>query len=486
MNYKIITEKIEDNASKHLLVNEIDETIAHLEEVLGEEYLEDVTPTHEGSFFIECSFTNYNDTDCKALLNSKGKIIKKGFLELIEVIPNKNYFIITTNSEVDEDYSVDDDYEAWGVIDSTGDYVVEPKFYKIAYLADFNLFLCDGKILYNPNEIEEIGYYDEKIETENLISFSVNSKMGLYSKRGILLEALYEDIRLTESNDIVILKKEMKVSIYHWKTKSRIEVPFDSIKPKMHSLNGMICFVALKEKKYGIINELGNTIVNFNFLAINEKSIINVVELVNGKEVFPTYFIAREYLSDNYCVYRYSDKSENKETQFNREQFGIKQISFLDFKVIELNSIKFFIGMHEKGIIQEIWCFKKVEKYYSKQLLTYKNHTLKGNYQICIFKLEDKFGIIDNSENHNYLLPFEFDSIEPITVEPIGVAGFLTYRQDSKLYQIWDANFKNYEYSNEREERIAPSQKSIISDERREIAIDAFKTLVINNFNMLT
>jgi hypothetical protein len=215
------------NDENYYVVNANGDIIRNLTEELGE-MLTDAT-IDSAYNYIEGQYDIYS-----CLFDDNGRLIKAGLTEIIKYIPQRDEFIVTVNEEGDSDVAQyrggGDDY--WGVIDSSGQYVVEPRYGgRIEYFADFDFYLCDNVIYLNGELVGELdASIDIDTEGHKIKLFKRASKFGLISIDGILLDARYDFISDVDTSSLLLLRMGYKLGIYDYEKKNTPEFIYDEIK----------------------------------------------------------------------------------------------------------------------------------------------------------------------------------------------------------------------------------------------------------------
>jgi hypothetical protein len=252
---------------QYFVVNADGDLIRNLSEELGEMLTDATLDTTYN--YIEGQYGIYT-----CLFDDDGHLIKAGLTEIIKYIPQRDEFIVTVNVEGDSDVAEyrggGDDY--WGVIDSSGQYVVEPRYDGgIKYFADFDFYLCDNFICLNG---EFIGELDAGIDIDTngskIKTFRSANKFGLISTDGILLDAHYDFIHEIDISSILLLGMGQKVGIYDYEKKNTPEIIYDEIKVINDTDE---CYLILtRDGKKAIYDYEKNRLTEFSFDRVSENN----------------------------------------------------------------------------------------------------------------------------------------------------------------------------------------------------------------------
>jgi hypothetical protein len=249
------------NDDEYFLANAKGDVIRNLSKELGE-MLTDATIDSTYNY-IQGEYDIYN-----CLFDDNGSLIKAGLTEIIDYIPQRDEFIVIVNeegdSEVVEYRRGGDNY--WGVIDSGGKYVVEPRYDdKIEYFDDFDFYLCDNDDIYYSDEI--IGKLDNSIDIDNngnkIKLFKSADKFGIISTDGILLTPQYDLIYDVDMSSVLLLTLGKKLGIYDYEKKNTPEFIYDEIKP-INDIDECYLILTRNEKK-AIYDYEKNRITEFLF-----------------------------------------------------------------------------------------------------------------------------------------------------------------------------------------------------------------------------
>lgn len=227
--------------------------------------------------FIQVSFTDYGGYEVICLLNSNKKIITKAMAEpVVEFIKTRNEFIVVLNAEAGyfEKTSAHEDGYMYAVIDSYGEYVIEPKFMRIEYNETHGIYICDERF-----------YIDNEEDS------------------GIIIED-YEDFMVVKHENKLRILNNGNISEIQLDTIDNINSPFDGIFQnsvlsesfKISSLNPREpitikdCLIASIDGKFGIINSQGEIVIDFMFVALENKSELtkktnNIYSIFAGKYI---------------------------------------------------------------------------------------------------------------------------------------------------------------------------------------------------------
>ncbi len=416
MNYKIVEiEDPETNIVTHHIQNIRNKTVSILEEELGEDSISEAYQIDAN--YIEARYTDYFSNEFSALFTPDGGLIKKGICELTYV-PETDEFIILTNTNGDEvcyEYTTDHEKDLYGIINSSGDYVLKPQWSLIEYNDVYGCYICNNNAYF---------LYDEYIG--NLV---VDLDEAIILKNGESFYLLYDDKSLSDS--------------YEWLSKNPIELP-----------SGSNVLIAKRNGKLGIIDLNNKVIVDFIYDRINQESFVNPFknEEANYNELL---FVAK--LGDKFIVNRITNDDSVSEYFNCRGEYC---------KIIVVNS-------YEAPILIE---FRQnnfsLYKLLDKGEFIFDGHLYReSEILIAIFEINGKYGFVDNTSSCAPLLPFIYDSIETLffkNFKNLNRAGFLVSIDDKNIFEILDYDYKTSSYMSifkgDNREQTLESFKTLILD----------------------
>lgn len=165
------------------------------------------------------------------LVNEKGQTI----------IPTQYKEILTLKEGYKNEYIIINENNQYGLISTTGNILIEPKYEDVKYLNSSNLF-----------SVKEAGIW-------KLINTEDNS---------IVIDSGYEDIVEAKSENIIV-KNNGKYGIINKNKEEKITPQYEELKYAFS-----IYYIAKKDGKYGVINLENQTVVEFEY--------INMVYIENG------------------------------------------------------------------------------------------------------------------------------------------------------------------------------------------------------------
>ena len=348
---------------------------------------------------------------------------KKVFAVIIAIIVIIMFVIliknILSNQGNKSEYKVVDYYalyanNAWGIVDSEGETVVEPMYQEMITVVNNSkdVFLCT----YDVNE--QTGEYKTKaINKENQEIYTGYDKIEA-------LENYDENENLWYEKDILKIEKDGKYGILSIDGKEIIAPQYDSIE----TLKGIKdSLIVEKDGKYGLINNSGVTIIDAKYNEISnlgkdntegyitkdEKNKYGVISYTGAQILENKYEKIDKIYGENYFVIEEDGKQKlidkNGDTIISKGFDKIKQIA-------------------SSGII-----FQKDKKYGvmgydGKIIIEAKYNDLKEiNKDIYTAEKNKKYGIIDINDKQK--IPFEYESIY--------------YDKDSGIYVAEKENFES-------------------------------------------
>ena len=376
----------------------------------------------------------------------------------IETIEQYSYFIVYED-------------EKYGVIDTKGKIVVEPKYEMIIIPnPSKDVFVCytnynsqeeykteiinskNEKILTKYEHVEPIIFKDATTEVpyeKSVLMYKENNKYGIIDFTGKkITNAIYDSIEsLLYKEGCLLVKKENKYGVINIKGKQMVETKYDSItadgyydeNTKYQNAGFIVGNKTTDGYKYGYINSNGSQILKeeYNEIArvteIEDK--VYILALKNGQAGI--YNSKKQVLKHIYEEIEYNKENElfivqksSKQGVYNKEG---KEILEPDYDNIIISN-------------KSIYAEKEQEKYYfdengnkqeeQKYKIIYSEENSK--YRITMNE-EDKFGIID--ENGNNILDNVYSYIEHIFKD------YYIINEDGKT-SVYDANTKKQIISN--------------------------------------
>lgn len=261
----------------------------------------------------------------------------------------------------------------YGIIDSDGNVIFNPKFQQIEILNDnFQVTINGKKGLINEKEeyliqpiYDSIKYYD----VENLFHIEIDGKFGLINSEYVgLINPRYNEIYKVDREGFIKVKLEGLYGYINCIDETLIDFKFQLIE----DFDEFGYAIAKEKDKYGFINRKGEWII------------------------YPTYDSVSNFNIENFsCV-----SIDSNYGVINREGKWVIQPKFLDCKTINNND--FIIRQNHKfGIIDinENWIVQPIYKSLS-------NFDENG---FAIASLDDKYGIID--KNFAWVIEPQFNYI---------------------------------------------------------------------------
>ena len=381
--------------------------------------------------------------------NSKRMILIIVIIAILLILILGGIFIY--NKYIDKNYKIEsiDQYsyfilyedEKYGVIDSKGKIVVNPK-YEMLVIPNPSKDVFVGYTNYNSQEeykTEIINSKNEKILTKyekieplifkdattevpyekSVLMYKENNKYGIIDFKGKkITNAIYDSIEsLLYKEGCLLVKKEDKYGVINIRGKQMVEIKYDSItadgyydeSTKYQKAGFIVGNKTADGYKYGYINSNGNQILKEEYNEIERVTEIEdevyILAFKNGQAGI--YNSKKQILKHIYEEIEYNKENElfivqksSKQGVYNKEGKEILKPEY-DNIIISNKSIyaekdqeKYFFD--EKGNKQEEQKYKII---YSEE---------NSKYRITMNE-EDKFGIID--ENGNNILNNEYSYI---------------------------------------------------------------------------
>jgi hypothetical protein len=324
--------KITETPEGYLLLDEMGEVLKNLTVELDKEFTDDPI-IDDSEKFITAMYNDGDTGEYFCLFNSYGNLVKTG-LSGINYVPNRDEFIVLVNengdSEVREYRSGGGDY--WGVIDSDGSYVIDPKFDDtIEYSEKFDIYFIDKHILIDG---ESIGFVDKyELRTLNgefnseLVKFQHGNKYGLLSTEGIVLTAEYDSLDEIEDLDFLIISKDNKKAIFNCINHVKSDFIFEFVSNYPVGMDKTESFITKINGLYGrsSIDDSGNLIEKMPHIYADVKRIVSQGYFTEG-------FIFQESSTKKYILYDQSlseiqiDQSETEEAALENYKRLIESI----------------------------------------------------------------------------------------------------------------------------------------------------------------
>lgn len=287
--------------------------------------------------------------------------------------------------------------EKWGVIDTKGNVLIKPEYDEMIVVPDYTkpVFVCTLNVDYEKNT------YSTKAIGSNGKQLFTN-----YDKVEVLYNKDKSNNLWYESN-ILKVQKNDKYGLINLEGKELLECEYEDIKPIMGTKS---VYITVKDGKQGLVDNLGNIIIENNYVAIT--SLTNKYD--NG-------FIVKSEDS-KYGVIKY-DKTVALETKYDeiKNVYGnncyvVKEADTL--KIVDTEGKSYLEGKFDdvKQINANNVVIKKENKY---GVMTLDGETkIEPKYDNLTFAFTDtyiaakegKYGIIsiDNEEK----LEFKYENIE--------------------------------------------------------------------------
>ncbi len=342
----------------------------------------------------------YKKDGLYGLINFDGKVITKNLYDTIENLkPTEGKFLVSKDSK-------------YGVIDLKGHTLVDVKYDNIVsdeYYSENNYkksgFIVSNKteigykygyISYKGKEVLEVKYNEinriPKESDKNIyLIASENGKYGLFKESKNIIENEYQSITYDENIDLLIIRKNKKYGVQDVNGKTIVEIEYDEISSKG------IYIYAKSGNEQKVYDSTGNEIdLNFN------------------KAIYPTenenYKIST-FVNNDITYYGIMDKNQN---QLVPENYRYIEYLFKDYfiatdekgdlgiinsngKIILDMKYSFVQRIKGKNIVQVGQVESNITEFYSENI---ENVLSVSNANV---ELQDDFIIISNDEGKQYL-----------------------------------------------------------------------------------
>lgn len=308
----------------------------------------------------------------------------------------------------------------WGVINSKGEYVINPTYENMIVIPDSSkeIFICQK---------------DVDLEKGTFTSYAINSKSSKLFEKYDTVEAIQridsENIVKFDSN-VLKVSKDGKYGLINFTGTELLECSYEKIEPIKYIKNS---FITEKDGKKGVVDNSGNVIIENKYKDIssltekyedgyivkddnNKYGVINY----NKKQVLECKYDKIENIYGNGM---YVVKSGNEVQVINTEgkvilNKGFDQIISLDTNILIKKSNKYGVVSNE-----------------GEELLKAEYDDLKylysGNY---IAKKDNKYGVINTLGE--VILDFKYEKIQYMNEE-----GFIEAEIDYSNTELMDTNF---------------------------------------------
>lgn len=318
-----------------------------------------------------------------------------------DIIVGKSYFTIYKD-------------EKWGVIDSTGNIVINPSYAEIIIIPDNkqDVFVCTYDVNYQTGE-----YKTKALNSKNKEIFTEYQEIGVISNKDANNNLWYE-------NDVLKVKKDGKYGLINMSGKVLTEFIYDDIVAILGVENS---YKTYKEGKCGIVNSDGKIVVENKYADITNIGTDNksgfIVKEDNGKYGLIDYsknqileakydLIKNVYGNDLYVVVE-----NGKQKIVDKQAQDVITEGFDEISTISENAI-IFIKSGKYGAM------KKTKEIIIDAEYEYLSE---GKSGIFIAKRDGKFGIIDETKAEK--IPFEYQHI--------------SYNKKADFYITEDSNFNS-------------------------------------------
>ena len=279
----------------------------------------------------------------------------------IEKVTSFNYFKIYIN-------------EKYGVIDSKGNIVIEPKYANID-IPNPSKPLFVVSTVYNPdsedNETQVINEKNEKILTQ-------------YEKV-LPIQLKDANTKVPYEKSVLMYKEKDKYGIIDYNGNKITEANYETIESLLYKEG---CLLVSNDGKYGVINILGKVLINTEYDSISADGY---------------YDVENEYKKAGFIVgirkeegYRYGYISSKAEKILDVE---CNQVS----RLTEINGNDIYLYVTKNG---QVGVYKNKDQVIKN---SYEQVEYDKNNDVFIVKKDNKYGMVNNK--NEIILPMEFDYI---------------------------------------------------------------------------
>ena len=279
----------------------------------------------------------------------------------IEKVTSFNYFKIYIN-------------EKYGVIDSNGNIIIEPKYGNID-IPNPSKPLFVVSTVYNPNSDDN----------ETQVINEKNEKILTQYEKVLPIQLKDANTKVPYEKSVLMYKDKDKYGIIDYNGKKITDAIYDSIESLLYKEG---CLLVKNNGKYGVINILGKSMVNIEYDSISADGY---------------YDEETEYKKAGFIVgvrkeegYRYGYISSNAEKILDVE---CNQIS----RLTEINENDVYLYVTKNG---QVGVYKNKDQVIKN---SYEQVEYDKNNDVYIVKKDDKYGMVNNKNES--ILPIEFDYI---------------------------------------------------------------------------
>lgn len=279
----------------------------------------------------------------------------------IEKVTSFNYFKIYIN-------------EKYGVIDSNGNIIIEPKYGNID-IPNPSKPLFVVSTVYNANSDDN----------ETQVINEKNEKILTQYEKVLPIQLKDANTKVPYEKSVLMYKDKDKYGIIDYNGKKITDAIYDSIESLLYKEG---CLLVKNNGKYGVINILGKSMVNIEYDSISADGY---------------YDEETEYKKAGFIVgvrkeegYRYGYISSNAEKILDVE---CNQIS----RLTEINENDVYLYVTKNG---QVGVYKNKDQVIKN---SYEQVEYDKNNDVYIVKKDDKYGMVNNKNES--ILPIEFDYI---------------------------------------------------------------------------
>ena len=457
-------EEIEDTETQEItyeLQDENGNTVVNLTDTMDGSlwYLEKCDDYYEG-------FTSgVDDIERQVIFDLNGSVIISRIISH-KYIEKRNEFIVYLNGANNDDcynqtFKYDEEY--CGLINSHGDFILSPKYDKIEYLEEFDLYLVDDEDYYINSEY--IGKLADQ-EIDDYLVLSKNNKLGLRNKEGIILDAVYTEMWQSSDDGYIVISDGTKFGIYSIESSKQPELKFEEVSESFYyEIMGEGYYLVRIGSKFGLANKQMELLFDNLLDGIDEDSFSDHSYVDHdGKTINYTTFIACEkgkywhgQISDDVSTTRKCVLSGSG--QFPAGFDYLKTI-YLGNKFSEIENIYINVGF---GIWKGHRNYQLLVSIMNKLFYQedYTNYPLGLNDELLVTCLEeDRYGALVinktcqiNESSNRFAIPFIYKKLQVIKSEKFLITGLIG--EINNIYDIYEPmQFRQIGQTNSHDEAL--------------------------------
>lgn len=331
-------------------------------------------------------------------------------------ILSKNYYAVFKDNK-------------WGVIDSTGDYVIDPSYKEMIIVPDkkTGVFLCTYDVNYETGD-----YKTKALNDKNEEIFTDYNQIEAIQNKDKNNSSYYQD-------NVLKVQKEGKYGLINLSGKELLAIEYDEIKAIPGIENS---FKVKKDGKYGIADSDGKLVIStqyadidllggdnkLGFIIKNDAGMYGIVDYSNQVILEAKYnSVQKVFGNDMYVV-----TENNVQKLVNKEGKDVLTSGF--------DTIKQILSSQDDGVIITKGNNYGVMNLSGEIVIEPEYEELIGTRSgIFIAKKNGKYGIINTTKEQK--LPFEYVSI--------------VYNEKADIYMAEDANYNTIILNNNLENKIS-------------------------------